>query len=296
MTRIPVAALSAAALLGVAACTSVAPDPDAAPGGRAGQRGSAATPALTVTPAEQLAPAFSELVSRTEPELVVAWAPIGRPDDVQVLGQGDTFDAWSTIKVPIALAAVQKAEGDLPDAARQDVAASLTHSSNEAASRLFSRLAQYGQPAAVVDEVLAASGDTNTRVSASAFGLTQWSPSDAARFAAMLPCTPFADEVLDTMEGVVADQKWGLGKLDGAVYKGGWGRSNGGYLVRQIGVVRDATGAGIGVSLQAQPQNGSHATATAELDAAATWLRQHLAPGDSAACPGASSGVATTSP
>lgn len=287
------AALGAAALLGVSACTSVAPDPAAGPEGRAGQRGAAAT--LT-TRADQLRPAFAELVSRTEPELVVAWAPIGRPDEVQVLGEADTFDAWSTIKVPIALAAVQKAGGDLPEATRQDVSASLTHSSNDAASRLFNSLERHGEPAAVVDEALAASGDPNTRVSPTAFGLTQWSPSDAARFAAMLPCTPFADEILDTMEGIVADQKWGLGRLDGAVYKGGWGRSSGGYLVRQIGVVRDAAGAGIGVSLQAQPTDGNHATATAELDAAATWLWEQLAPEDSAACPGASTGGATASP
>ena len=133
--------------------------------------------------------------------------------------------------------------------------------------------------------MLAANGDANTRVNGKAFGLTQWTMPDSARFAAMLPCAPHADEVLQVMGEVVADQRWGLGTLEGSAYKGGWGGSADGYLVRQIGVVRDDLGGGVGVSLLAQPRNGSHATATAALDEAAQWLSQQLTPEDSGACP-----------
>lgn len=273
-------ALVASAVL--AGCMSVAPDPDALTDrhGRAGQRGP-----VVVTTAEQLWPAFSELVARTEPELAIAWAPIGRPDAVQVLGSTDTLDAWSTIKVPIGLAALQAAEGSLPAAAKQDVTDSLTRSDNNSAIRLFRGLSEQGEPALVVDGVLAANGDPNTRVNAKAFGLTQWSMPDSARFAAMLPCAAHADEVLQVMGGVVADQRWGLGKLEHSAYKGGWGASADGYVVRQIGVMRHDLGGGVGVSLLAQPRDGRHATATAALDEAAVWLSQQLTPEDSGACP-----------
>ena len=289
-------AVSACVLTG---CTSVAPDLDATTrargSGQAGAPGAAASsgePAPTT--AQQLAPAFSELTARTGSELVLAWAPVGRPEAVQVLGSASTFDAWSTIKVPIALAAVQKREGALPASAKSDMVSMLTHSDNNSASRMFAGLKQFGEPAAVVEGVLASAGDTPTKVDRSRFGLTEWRPSDAARFASMLPCSRYADEVLETMKGVVADQRWGLGAVEGSRFKGGWGRSSDGYLVRQVGVVLDGSGAGVGVSLLTQPKAGTHAAGTATLSEAATWLQQQLTPADSGTCP--ATGGTTASP
>lgn len=292
-----VVALVALMSAALAACTSVAPDPDSQSGGRAGQRGTAAGPTFTVaTTSQQLEPGFAELVARTEPELMVAWAPIGHPGAVQVLGSSDTLDAWSTIKVPIALAAVQKAGGDLPAQAVQDLSASLTRSNNDAASRLFKGLQAYGDPASVVGQVLASAGDTSTQVDGSAFGLTHWGVADSARFAAALPCEPYADKVLSAMENIVADQRWGLGTVEGSVYKGGWGDSSDGYLVRQVGIIRDPAGVGVGVSLLTQPADRTHATGTAVLGEAARWLQQHLVAGDTAACPAAPGSAGSPSP
>lgn len=295
-----------------AAASSGAPNPGAA---------TSATPSPTPEPvtAAELETEFAALRERTQDELVIAWAPIGRPEEAQQLGVTDTYDAWSTIKVPIALAAVQQRDGEVGASLDSDIRLALRRSDNDAASRLWRGLGQFGDPASIVDDLLTDAGDTTTDVGHDldgdrvSFGLTDWAPIDAARFAASLPCLDHSDEILDDMSQVASEQSWGLGALTGAdeaegessasatgavtdpggqtspsadrvAFKGGWGVSSDGYLMRQIGVIPTPDGSGVGVALLTQPSGDDHDAGGRALSEAARWLQGSLTAADAARC------------
>lgn len=68
-----------------------------------------------------------------------------------------------------------------------------------------------------------------------------------------MPCLQGADEVIDDMASIVGSQRWGLGRLPDAVFKGGWGPTRSGcYLVRQYGWYTDHSGARVLVAFAAQ--------------------------------------------
>lgn len=59
------------------------------------------------------------------------------------------------------------------------------------------------------------------------------------------------------MSRISPEQRYGLGLIDGALFKGGWGPDeNGAYVIRQLGIID-----GRGVALTAAPADGSHETA-----------------------------------
>ena len=78
----------------------------------------------------------------------------------------------------------------------------------------------------------------------SSFGRTVWSLRSALTFYAALArgeLLPAADteRVLDAMGRIVPEQRWGLGRVPGIRFKGGWGPSEGpegGYEVIQVGI------------------------------------------------------------
>lgn len=304
-----------------AAATPGVPNPGAAASATEPQTSPAPEP---VTVAE-LEAEFAALRERTEDELVIAWAPIGRPEEAQQLGVTDTYDAWSTIKVPIALAAVQQRDGNVGASLDSDIGLALRDSDNDAASRLWRGLGAFGNPAEIVDDLLTDAGDTTTDVAHDLdgegvpFGMTDWTPIDAARFAASLPCLDHSNEVLDDMSQVASEQRWGLGALAGAdesgaggavpaaptasapnavtgaggetspstdrvAFKGGWGASSDGYLMRQIGVILTPNGSGVGVALSTQPSGDDHDAGGRALSEAARWLRGSLTAADTARC------------
>ena len=115
---------------------------------------------------------------------------------------------------------------------------------------------------------MARAGDGTTRVPTSRlrpeysiFGQTRWVLADQARFAAGLACLPDADPVLGMMTRIDPSQQWGLGRVPGAAFKGGWGPTadGTGYLVRQFGVIASDDGlVGVAISTHA-PDLGSGA-------------------------------------
>lgn len=231
--------------------------------------------------------ALAPVRTRHPGDLSVAWAPVGRPDLVQVVGSTRDVEAWSTIKVPISLAVSQAADGQPSPSTSKRMRLSLTHSDNAASAALWRSL---GDPDARVEAVLAATGDPTTRPGRSAagkaiaFGLTPWQPDDSARFAAMLPCARHADPVLTLMGYVIPDHSWGLGTIADARFKGGWGPSPHGYLARQIGVVPRADGRAVAVALATQPKTGGHEEATATLTDATRILVSLLSAEDGGVC------------
>jgi hypothetical protein len=79
---------------------------------------------------------------------------------------------------------------------------------------------------------------------------------------------------MDLMGQISPDQRWGLGEIDGAKFKGGWGPSlEGDYLVRQLGVIPVRDGFAV-VAVAAVPNSGSFDDGTLDLTRIATWLQQ----------------------
>ncbi|MDR0990467.1 MAG: hypothetical protein LBL92_03785 [Propionibacteriaceae bacterium] len=160
-----------------------------------------------------------------------------------VVGSWTTGHAWSTIKVPLAIAALTR------QPVGADAAAAITVSDNAAAQRLWDGLGSGDAAGQAVEVVLAQGGDTTTvvqrtrtRPEYTAFGQTNWSLSSQVQFAANFPTSPAAQTVWALMGNISGSQSWGLGRLPDAHFKGGWGPDNGGYTVRQFGSIAQGEG------------------------------------------------------
>jgi hypothetical protein len=163
---------------------------------------------------------------------------------IETRGELRASRAWSTMKVPVIVAAIAAGRADW-----ETVEAAITRSDNDAASRLWDEL---DDGAAQVEAVLREAGDDETTLERepdprgySSFGRTVWSLPAAVRFYGALArgeLLPAADteRVLDAMVRVVSEQRWGLGAADPPIpFKGGWGPSEspeGGYEVIQVGI------------------------------------------------------------
>ena len=218
-----------------------------------------------------------EQLSRTVPATIgIAIASPGQ-GSVAPLGIWSTGVAWSTIKVPLAIAALRAGSGS-----RELVAKAIAQSDNAASEKLWSQLGNTVEAAPKVQAVIQDAGDTTTVVESrrlrpgyTAFGQTQWSLARQAQFAARLPCIPDASPVVDLMRNLTTDHRWGLA-AKGFAAKGGWGPGIGrDYLVRQFAIV--PTGAGhVGVALAAQVHDGVFETGIDVLNDLTDWLVDHL--------------------
>jgi hypothetical protein len=199
---------------------------------------------------------------------------IARPDRTYSLGRWSSGVAWSTIKVPLAIAALR---GDR-SRAQDFVVKAITESDNPASEKLWSLLGEPAEAARQVQAVVAECGDSDTAVESrrlrrgyTAFGQTQWSLDRQARFAAELPLIPDAPAVVDLMHDLTIGQRWGLA-AKGIAAKGGWGPGlNGDYLVRQFGILPTAFGQW-GVALAADAHDGVFETGVLAVDTLADWL------------------------
>lgn len=219
---------------------------------------SPAGPHATETPEEfSLAAQVAALEAETGAEISLALS------DGTAAGSLEDDTAWSTIKVPLALAAYRQDESF-----QASIDASLTVSDNASAQRLWDSLGGGEQAAAAVEAVLREAGDLTavqphvTREGFTAFGQTAWAPQDQAKFAAALPQLEGAEAVLGPMGRVAPSQSYGLGQLPDAAFKGGWGPDpSGRYLTRQFGVVGDH-----GVAVAVIPADGTYESGQRILD------------------------------
>lgn len=229
---------------------------------------------------------FAKLQAELQGAVGVAFgAPRG---PVTVLGSLTTGPAWSTMKVPVAIAFVRQ-NGTSSGVVRR----AITLSDNAAAMALWDSLgASTSSRVARVQRVLSDAGDQTSRVQGrvvragfTPFGQTIWSLSAQQAFAARLPCIRGAAPVLELMGQIDSSQRWGLGRIGTRpIFKGGWGPSPGGsYLVRQFGIIRVRSGR-VAVAMAAQPADGSFTTGTRYLDRLAQWVAAHAVGGRPAAC------------
>lgn len=217
-------------------------------------------------------------------QLGVAIAPIGG-DQVISFGSLKAGRAWSTMKVPVSLAA-QRKRG--PAVAMMEDKA-ITFSDNDAAGELWGVLGGGHASVDAVTAVLREGHDTRTHVSsevdtpASFPGYTSWALRDQALFGAHLPCLPGSENIIRLMSDVAPNQQWGIAKVgrnQGAVtaVKGGWGPAtskSGAHLVRQLGVISTVDGQ-VAVSMAAIPRSGSFTDGTKMLTRLGNWLGTNL--------------------
>jgi hypothetical protein len=228
---------------------------------------------------------FDRLASSLSGQEGLAVSAIGVGRAVERIGSIRSAVAWSTSKVPVAMAVMA---GGGAQAQQDSLSRAITASDNVSAERLWSSLGGGQTAAAAADEQLRAGGDSHTQIEYRSlrgagftpFGQTNWALSDQVRFTAGLPCSQAGAQALGLMNDVVAGQRWGLGAAGvEAQLKGGWGPGSrpgvsGGYLDRQMGVMV-IHGKPPAVTIAAQPADGSHGTGTRNLTAIARWVVAH---------------------
>jgi hypothetical protein len=198
--------------------------------------------------------------------------------DAASFGRWSTGVAWSTIKVPLVIAALRAGSGS-----RELVAATITQSDNAAAEQLWCQLGNPDEAAQQVQAVIRDAGDTTTVVESrrlrsdyTAFGQTRWSLVRQARFAAELPSIRDASPVVDLMGNLAPDHRWGLA-AKGFAAKAGWGPGmRDEYLVRQF-AIRPTESGTVGLALAAEAQDGVFETGVDVLNTLTDWVVENLA-------------------
>ncbi|MBR2629204.1 MAG: hypothetical protein IKD24_05920, partial [Alistipes sp.] len=176
---------------------------------------------------------------------------------VQVGGSWTGGRAWSTIKVPLAIAAAQKnaSTGQVTEpygtscnpGLSSAINLAITKSDNCAAWWLWQALGGDNSSAAqTVTDVIKSGGDSSTTVASTkgsktglTSGTTSWSLVGQAIFAANIASIKNSGEVMTQMKTHNAgDGSSGLNKYTSAMTKGGWGSTDGDGATRQLGVVK----------------------------------------------------------
>jgi hypothetical protein len=217
---------------------------------------------------------FEELSATVPATVGIA---IAQAAEVYSFGPWSSGVAWSTIKVPLAIAALRSGRSR----AKGLVVKAITESDNAASERLWSQLGKSVDAARQVQAIIEEAGDSATVVESqrvrpgfTAFGQTHWSLARQAQFAAQLPGIAGASTVFDLMCHLTAGHRWGLA-AKGIAAKGGWGPGGTGrdYLVRQFGVVSTESG-DVGVALAADAPTFD--TGVDVLNRLTDWLVGHL--------------------
>jgi hypothetical protein len=239
------------------------------------------SPAATrdATHSRDLQASFVALEESVDADIGVAVGPAGATGETQTFGLWTSGPAWSTSKVPLVMAAMRERDGSTPSAAMQAV---ITESDNQAAEQIWENLGEPASAAQKVEAVLRETGDPTvvqshrTRPQYTAFGQTIWSLADQEHFLARAACDTRNGPVLEMMSHIEDNQRWGLGIIDDAKFKGGWGPSTtGNYLVRQFGLIPTPNGT-LTVAVAAEPSSGSFDDGIAALTTVAKWLSAHL--------------------
>ena len=235
----------------------------------------APVPTPPTTPTDDLVTDFTTFSADIPAEVGVS--VVSGPTE-RSFGEWKAGTAWSTIKVPLAIAALRTA----PEQASGYLAPAIRQSDNVAAEYLWTLLGSPMEAAAAVQEILRDVDDTSTTVEServrpgfTAFGQTNWPLSAAATFAWHLPCVEGGQTVIADMRQVAKNQLWGLAISADAATKGGWGPGeNGGYLVRQLATISTPSGT-LGVALAAEPSDGTFASGVDAINRLAEWVLSH---------------------
>ena len=169
---------------------------------------------------------------------------ISAGDDTFAAGDKGEGPVWSTIKVPIAIAALK----DGADKSLVDLA--IKESDNDAAFALWSQVQWREGSAENAVKALLDDYGSHANIHDSAFGYSTWLLKDQAVFGAELPCIPEADYVHKGLKDIVSWQRVGLSAQPRTRAKSGWGldEEENEYTYRQFGV-HEVDGKRVGVAL-----------------------------------------------
>lgn len=214
--------------------------------------------------------------------IVMASAAGRSLSQLSVLGSLQSGTAWSTAKVPVAMAAI--AAGS---ATQGQLSAAITASDNAAAEGLWSGLGSGQRAADAANTQLRQSGDSQTSIQPrqllsgyTAFGQTDWSLSEQVRFVSGMQCSPQGRQVLELMGRVLSSQRWGLANAgSNPRFKGGWGPGitpgqEGPWMERQMGIVHAADGSPYAVAIASE--GGDHQAGITALNRLAAYVRGAL--------------------
>ncbi|GGK43730.1 hypothetical protein [Nocardia camponoti] len=254
---------------------TIAPDPGAVVG-----------PGVSIALPGSLAADFAAARASFRGTAGLTIMPVGG-DKMVTFGDWTTGPAWSTMKVPLAVAVLRRGSTYASAAST-----AITASDNDAADTLWQSLGAGDNAAKAVEEILREGGDpvttvppTRTRSDASAFGQADWSLANQVRFAANLPCLPGNERVVGYMGQITPSHRWGLGAFNSADFKGGWGPDTSGkYLVRQFGLIDTPSGR-VAVAFAAQPDSGAFNDGMTMLDKLAAVIGKHLTELGGGRCP-----------
>lgn len=205
---------------------------------------------------QELRAAFEKVGRDAGATISVAWfEPVS--GKIATAGSAQAWVAWSTSKVPVSVAVSQAGKAG---ALSGSMSAALRQSDNGAAEVLWQSLgASDAARAQAVTQVLRQTGDNSTTVPSArlrsgftVFGQTPWTTASQVGFMMKLPCLAGSGPVVSNMGQVSSGQRWGMGRLPGATFKGGWGPGVGGYLVRQMGWYQNGEGKRVPLAIAAQ--------------------------------------------
>jgi hypothetical protein len=160
-------------IAGVAVLATVALVAGVLIGLRLGDRKTAPQPPVPSALAED----FAQLQTRLHAVVGIAVSAVGDGQIPMTLGEWQTGPAWSTIKVPLIVAALREEQ---PPTVTDAMTAAITESDTAAAESIWASLGDPGTAARKVDAVLRDTGDPTTvqsqrvRPEFSAFGQTEW--------------------------------------------------------------------------------------------------------------------------
>ena len=245
--RLGVSLLAALTLFTVSACSS---DPETEKASAPATAPSAPNPDSVRT---QLDRAVEKTARKYHAKVGVA---ISAGNDTIAVGDKGKGPVWSTIKVPIAIAALK----DGADKSLVDLA--IKESDNDAAYSLWSQVQWHEGSADKAVEVLLEDYGSHADIHDTAFGYSTWSLKDQAVFGAELPCIEEADYVHKVLKDIVSWQKIGLSKEERTRAKSGWGldEDEDEYTYRQFGV-HEVTGKRVGVALSVVTDGEDYAKA-----------------------------------
>lgn len=238
------------------------------------------TPSEGANAPGDLTASFAAFEQSVDADVGLAVAPVGPTGTVLTFGEWTSGPAWSTAKIPLVLAALR--EQDTPTiSATMDAA--ITRSDNAAAEQIWEGLGDPVKAAGKVQAVLGETGDPTDvewrriRPEFTAFGQTIWSLSNQVHFLSRAACDSRNTPLLDLMNRIEDDQRWGIGAISDVRFKGGWGPSTSGkYLVRQLGLIPAPNGGTLAVALAAEPASGSFDDGIQALDKLAGWISSHV--------------------
>lgn len=215
---------------------------------------------------EKIAAEVSRIEQSKGAQVQVSWLEGGQ---IQTAGNLQDLPAWSTSKVPVAMAIYAQGKAD---ANSGNISAAIRASDNAAAEALWQGLGSSdSQRAQAVTAILRQAGDSRTTVPSTRlrsgftiFGQTQWSTTDQLQFLQNFNSLPGAAQLKSHMYAAYSNQRWGIGRLPNSAVKGGWGPTlSGGYTARQIGWFQ-SEGKETPIAIAAQASSFGAATAVVD--------------------------------